>query len=1677
MKRLINTPAEKVFRTYGSTGINNTSSEKFFSKYRSGIRLLFLSLLTLISFTLLSASPFRVLQITESEIVLEFSLPDYQLQPVEQEGITYHRITGEITSYHQEEGYPELPFFSENVGIPVDGSIELIVDKVRQKNISDIIVYPVEELVVNDYDVDQIFYRDRVAYNSNENYPAQIISPGVTAFAGDRRFASFIFNPFRFNARNKQLSVISQATITIRILGDKTVTRDYLPGRNYIDKAGELFFLNNEYSQHWRKPRDYEPDHSQLRSFGNSEIQLIVDKEGIYKVTYEDLADTLTVWQQEYEYLMDFDIDTLDPRFLQLESKDGVVPIHFSGERNGSFDPGDYFEFYGDRNYGKTGYYDSYTAENVYTLKLVDQYGARMSVENGGIKESNPRNYILPVSYEHEVHFEQQNNQFSLGNYNDPPREDLWFWKTIAAPDLNVTSFNLEHPHQTHLRSFSATVCLTGLTYLRDSNIPDHRARVRINSSFINDHTWFGQSNQLFTNASPLPNTYLQHGENFLYIDLPGTTPSGNEERILLDYFQITYWREYKTDSDYIRFKRPSNRPLGLYQFELDNFSNGQISVYKINSGIIENLQIEPFSETGGAPYKVTFQNDVVAHNIEFVAITDEQKKIPKDIRPRFPSDLKNPYNSADYIIITVRDFMEDEGTQLFKTTWENRGYLVEIVDVQNIFDEFNYGIRSADAIKDFLSYVYHNWSMPMTHVLLLGKGLSDERDHSVDRNTNLIPFKNIWTARVGATPSDNWYACIIGDDPVPDFNISRITLWNTEQILPVAQKTVHYLENPNFNTPWQSTVTLASGGKITDNTDVFAKNSETIRKAWIPEDYNVIRVYTNTQTVSEQYLGGTFKLKNTWDAGSLLVQFYGHGGGRIWADYNLLNNNDISTLNNDNYPFVISLSCYPSDFSRPGSSSIGETMVLSANRGAIAHLGTSGLSYTNANVSIATHITEAIFHRSLSNFGDIVSFTRAKTYSTVAGSPLIASTHGSVMFGDPMLDFVLPQERVQIELDKYNVTEGDTISISIDMPEDILLARYLVQNQNEITLNIPFDSPVVNGVFSADYVVPETPQNNYKRLIKVYGYGQDRQIIGMTSFSVGQAAVVDVATIPENITAVDSVHITARFFAESGISSVICRRGTTLEHPMIYDSENHRYITENPFPPSEPSTNAIEYYFEITTGDDQLITEGPFNYRVLAPDLTVYYLEFSSIDNNPAIKLQIKNIGEISSPPTSIRLTKVIGEEETFLNEITVPEMEAMDSAWHYIPFEPLQGTLRFRARINPDNQFAEHAQGSNSLLSPFYNLNMFQAGVEAVSVSSLDGNLFCEIPAGLFSEEAVFYINSSSFYEPLNQPDINTLSLANNQFSYTYQIGTFNETALIDTLGTLPNDKKIRLTLKYNPEDTDIIDWESEDSFALYRWEADYQKWINQGGFTSTAENFVYQDVSRLSTYTILRNNDKEPPVINANVQEQEFTFGGYISGTGIISFTLSDANGIDIFDQGIDMFLNGVPVEEKDFTIAANPANLTSVPIKHQLNLDAGNYTLSISCSDVNGNFQSHDINFIVNKTFDVINLANYPNPIVATTIDPANQNRTRFTYVLTDDADDVTIKIYTVSGRLVKTFNDLPKAVGYHEFPRTVLGWDCRDETGIFLANGVYFYKIIARKGNKTIERIQKMAVAR
>ena len=123
----------------------------------------------------------------------------------------------------------------------------------------------------------------------------------------------------------------------------------------------------------------------------------------------------------------------------------------------------------------------------------------------------------------------------------------------------------------------------------------------------------------------------------------------------------------------------------------------------------------------------------------------------------------------------------------------------------------------------------------------------------------------------------------------------------------------------------------------------------------------------------------------------------------------------------------------------------------------------------------------------------------------------------------------------------------------------------------------------------------------------------------------------------------------------------------------------------------------------------------------------------------------------------------------------------------------------------------------------------------------------------------------------------------------------------------------------------------------------------------------------------------------------------------------------------------------------------------------------HTLFVRVFDRSGNEgdgSPYQVHFRIQSTVEVESLYPYPNPM---------SQFTTFAFRLRGSdaalADDFRLRIYTLTGRLIKEF-DLIDDPSYLEAGMLRIGWnklrwDGRDEDGDLVATGVYLYKVFAR----------------
>lgn len=220
-----------------------------------------------------------------------------------------------------------------------------------------------------------------------------------------------------------------------------------------------------------------------------------------------------------------------------------------------------------------------------------------------------------------------------------------------------------------------------------------------------------------------------------------------------------------------------------------------------------------------------------------------------------------------------------------------------------------------------------------------------------------------------------------------------------------------------------------------------------------------------------------------------------------------------------------------------------------------------------------------------------------------------------------------------------------------------------------------------------------------------------------------------------------------------------------------------------------------------------------------------------------------------------------------------------------------------------------------------------------------------------------------------------------------------------------------------------------------------------------------------------------DHDGPTMKLYFNNPDFAPGDYTTPNTMLHVDVTDSlSGVNIagdIGHKIIMTLDEDEANAKDITefFEYNQGSYVSGTVKYPLfNLSEGLHTIQIKAWDNSNNSSIIESSFTVvtEADLEIRNVLNYPNPL---------KDRTRFTYELSRDAE-VKLKIYSVAGRLLRSFEPVSGQIGFNVFPAE---WDGEDQDGDMLANGVYLYKISAKAhtedGEQHADKIGKLIIAR
>lgn len=709
--------------------------------------------------------------------------------------------------------------------------------------------------------------------------------------------------------------------------------------------------------------------------------------DGIYKVTYSDL----------YNACVDF--LRVAPAALKMTNQGNEIAIDvIDSNKNGYFDDGDYIEFYGKAlSHGDSRF--RFTETNVYWLSA--EAGARKRI--AGI-QSNPNasqgaaSFLKTLHMEKDTRYEQKN--YPEATPTDNVREH-WFWgEVFYTPGIagNIKEYYLRD------YNFSAPyVDKTGTASLRlrlQSVNGTHHIKGYINGKLVVDRfepTWDVQ--EALEIEVSYPASYLNNGPNVFRLESVGNTPSGIYEVFYLDWFEIRYDHTYYAEHDVLEF-------TGDGLIGVSNFSTAtDLSIYEISdpANVTKIIPAKPewISSSG---YKVVFSNPRATEG-GFLALSGANKKIPV-VEAYTPADLKT--KDANYIIITHEDFYD--AIKSLADYRSGQGYKVLIVEINDVYDEFGYGIETPQAIKDFLRYAHEKWPARPGYVLLVGDATVDYKDISGYGSSSgvksYVPAYLYNYPGLGEVPSDNWFVDLVDNpsdvhDVLPEMNIGRIPAKLPADVTAVVNKIIlHETSSLKSNE-----VVLVADYDMVSKT-LFETLSESIAKIIPSPDYSVTKLYRSAYPNSAD-LGKD--ILSAINGGPLIVNYTGHGSVVDWTKEDTFSSKDIMSLTNKSYPFVVALNCLNGYFVLPDDGvpqggvqkfpSIGEAFLLAPEKGALGVLAASSIGYPSEHDPLAQTFYDIVFSQDVT-VGEAVTKAKETAYKNKEIIEDVVETF--IFFGDP---------------------------------------------------------------------------------------------------------------------------------------------------------------------------------------------------------------------------------------------------------------------------------------------------------------------------------------------------------------------------------------------------------------------------------------------------------------------------------------------------------------------------------------------------------------------------------------------------------------------------------------------------------------------------------------------------
>jgi hypothetical protein len=772
-------------------------------------------------------------------------------------------------------------------------------------------------------------------------------------------------------------------------------------------------------------------------------------------IIYKVAVTSTGVQKLDYDFLktLGVDVDNIDPRKIQVlgnggnkltERMDVAIAddlienrIFVAGESDGSFDQNDYLLFYGvgTKNWSHmsgttcsdfTHNTNPYTNESYYFIKINSTNGLRMTNRTSLGSTSYTTN-----SYDALLHYEVDATNLMEQEFALPPSGREWYgesFRTTRTRNFNFSFQNRIESEPIIIQSdLAARVFSPGTATLKANGTLIGNP---VNTASTTVYVYSDYAKRLRFLCSP---TILSGQTIDLEINL---NHSSTAAEMWLNYLSLQARCQLNFANGQFPFRDSRSLGQGDATYQLSNANN--VTIWDVTDP--SNIFIQDYTGSGN----ISFGADATVLR-EFVAFDNNQFYVPLDKGPVANQNLHGTTTPPDAIFV-VHSSLRAEADRLAAHRRAHDNITVDVVNVEDIYNEFSSGNPDVTAIRDFCKMLYERGTPnnEFTHLLLFGIGSFDYKNLGDSRteanNPNLVPVYETQESMhpINTYTSDDYFSLLDDNETMSAFGlldiaVGRLPAANIGEARTFVNKIIHYEASPVVLSDWKNRLCfVADDGD--NNLHFYDAEGVSITAAQQDSTYNIEKVYLDAfQQVStsggERYPDAKNALLDILFKGTFIVNYLGHGGDDGWTQERVFTSSDINALTNiDKLPLFITATCSFGPHDDPTTVSAGELLLLNPNGGAISVLTTVRVVIASHNERLVRNTFNVIFDKKangqMPTTGEILQFSK----NNAAISPPTNSRKYALL-GDPTMKLAYPNHDVRTtQINNQAVTNHDTI-------------------------------------------------------------------------------------------------------------------------------------------------------------------------------------------------------------------------------------------------------------------------------------------------------------------------------------------------------------------------------------------------------------------------------------------------------------------------------------------------------------------------------------------------------------------------------------------------------------------------------------------------------------------------